>query len=97
MGVVEMDAEVERRISAAGTPPPDAVALGRSVTVPEGGPGRRRELAMVVPDAADPRRGRISIDSPLPQALLGRRAGGVVEARMPAGAIRLEVEAPASR
>jgi len=40
---------------------------------------------------AEPRRGRISNESPVGQALLGRRVNDVVEARTPAGVMRLTI------
>lgn len=40
---------------------------------------------------AEPRRGRISNESPVGQALLGRRVNDVVEARTPAGLMRLTI------
>lgn len=40
---------------------------------------------------ADPRNGRISNESPLGRALLGRREGEEVEAQTPAGAVRLKI------
>jgi transcription elongation factor GreA len=43
------------------------------------------EYLLVPPGGADSRDGRISIDSPLGQALLGRRAGETVEVKAPSG------------
>jgi transcription elongation GreA/GreB family factor len=45
----------------------------------------------VGPDEADPRAGRISIASPLGEALEGRRAGEVVTFAAPAGEERITV------
>jgi transcription elongation factor GreB len=70
--------------------------FGCAVHVERGG-GRRRSYELVGPDEADPRAGRISIASPLGEALEGRRAGDVVTVAVPAGEDRitvLEVSAP---
>jgi transcription elongation factor GreA len=48
---------------------------------------------MVPPGTGDPRAGRISPDSPLGVALLGRRAGEDVEVQAPAGSWRATVVA----
>jgi transcription elongation factor GreA len=40
---------------------------------------------------ADPDEDRISNESPIGQALLGHKAGDVVEIQIPAGAVRYEI------
>jgi transcription elongation factor GreB len=73
-----------------------AAGFGCAVEVERGG-GRRRSYELVGPDEADPRAGRISIASPLGEALEGRRPGDVVTFAVPAGEDRitvLEVTAP---
>jgi transcription elongation factor GreA len=42
---------------------------------------------------ADPVRGRISIESPVGKALVGRQAGDVVEVTAPLGRIQLKIVA----
>jgi transcription elongation factor GreB len=73
-----------------------AAGFGCAVAVERRG-GRRRSYELVGPDEADPRAGRISIASPLGEALEGRRPGDVVTFAAPAGTERitvLEVTAP---
>ena len=41
---------------------------------------------------ADIRQGKISIKSPIAQALLGKKAGDVVEVSVPAGTLRLHID-----
>ena len=41
---------------------------------------------------ANLREGKISIKSPIAQALLGKKVGDVVEARVPAGVVKLRIE-----
>lgn len=77
----------------AGGRTPGVVALGAAVTVTDVDAGSDREIVLVLREASDPRAGRISIESPLGQALLGRRVGDLVEARMPARTLRLRVSA----
>jgi len=47
--------------------------------------GRRRALRLVGPDESDPSAGRVSIESPLGRALLGRSLGDEVAIRRPRG------------
>jgi transcription elongation factor GreB len=74
---------------------PDATPEGRIgfgcwVTV-EDEDGSRTTWRIVGPDESDPRRGLISVDSPVARALLGREVGEIVEVRRPSGAKDLEI------
>lgn len=76
---------------------PDAAPEGRIgfgcwVTVEEED-GSRTTWRIVGPDESDPRRGLISVDSPVARALLGREAGETVEVRRPGGVKDLAVVA----
>jgi transcription elongation factor GreA len=44
------------------------------------------------PHEANLREGKISIKSPIAQALLGKQAGDIVEVRVPAGMLKLRIE-----
>ncbi len=46
---------------------------------------------LVGPKEADPRQGRISHESPIGQALMGRKTGDEVEAKTPGGTIHLKI------
>ena len=68
----------------------DRVHLGSSVTVAED--GCDPESFQIVGTAeADPKLGRISNESPIGKALLGRKAGDSVDARTPGGILRFRV------
>ena len=54
--------------------------------------GRRMTYTIVNPHEASIHEGKISIKSPIAQALLGKRVGDVVEVRVPAGVLRLRIE-----
>jgi transcription elongation factor GreA len=45
------------------------------------------------PHEANLREGKISIKSPIAEALLGRRVGDVVDVRVPAGQLQLRIDA----
>ncbi|MDR5696809.1 MAG: transcription elongation factor GreA, partial [Armatimonadota bacterium] len=76
-------------ISANG--PTDQVAIGVRVRLRELDTGEEFEYQIVGSAEADPANDRISNESPVGQALLGRRVGEVVEVIAPAGAVRYEI------
>jgi transcription elongation factor GreA len=47
---------------------------------------------IVSPHEANLREGKISIKSPIGQALLGKKAGDTVEVHVPAGILKLRIE-----
>jgi transcription elongation factor GreA len=64
--------------------------IGARVTIQEDDyPAETFQLVGV--KEADPSKGRISHESPIGQALMGKRAGDVVEAETPNGSIRLKI------
>jgi len=69
----------------------DTVGLGTYVTVVERG-GTDEEVFHIVGSAeADPTRGRISNESPVGRALLGKRVGEEVQAKIPDGVRYLKI------
>jgi transcription elongation factor GreB len=86
---------VEATLAALTVLGPDAapegrVAFARWVTV-EDGAGARTTWRIVGPDEADPRRGLISVDSPVARALLGCETGDEVRVQRPGGPTELRV------
>ena len=69
----------------------NAVRLGSRVTVVEDGEDIPETFLLVGPVEADPRAGKISDESPLGQALMGRQVGDTVEIEAPAGALRFTI------
>ena len=53
---------------------------------------RRMSYTIASPHEANIREGKISIKSPIAQALLNRKVGDVVEVRVPAGMMKLRIE-----
>jgi len=68
----------------------DEVALGSTVVVAVDG-GSPETYQLVGMKEADPRRGKITHESPIGRALMGRRVGDTVEAVTPGGALRLRI------
>lgn len=70
----------------------DTVGLLRRVTYTNLGNNRQLTYTIVNPHEADMREGKISIKSPIAEALLGKRVGDVVEVRVPAGVQKLRID-----
>ena len=68
----------------------DQVMLGSTVTIAENG-GEPETYHLVGSAEADPRRGRISNESPLGRALLGKRVGDSVTISAPAGTLTFQI------
>jgi len=73
--------------------PKDEVALGGLVTVAEAGADGAETFRIVGPAEADPADGKVSDESPLGQALLGRRVGDTVTVEAPGGEIVFQIVA----
>jgi transcription elongation factor GreA len=69
----------------------DAIAFGSEVTVADRASGKRTTYTLVSGVDADAAAGRLSVESPVAQALVGARAGDVLEIRTPKGTRTLEV------
>lgn len=72
---------------------PDVVSVGRTVLVRESGTEFDEEYTIVGPPEADPAKGRISNESPMGKALLGKRVGQQAVVTSPGGEIVFEVVA----
>ncbi len=71
--------------------PDDLVALGRSVVVRENGYDDEEVYTIVGSTETDPSNGRISNESPIGKALIGRTAGDIVRVEAPAGEIEFKI------
>ena len=67
------------------------MALGRRVVVRENGYNDEEVYTIVGSTETDPTNGRISNESPIGKALIGRTAGEVVRVEAPAGEIEFEI------
>lgn len=70
---------------------PSTVHIGSRVTVLDLEDRVEEEYVIVGSTEADPMKQRISNESPVGKALLGRRAGDVVEVQAPVGRIRFQI------
>ncbi|WLV23642.1 transcription elongation factor GreA [Aciduricibacillus chroicocephali] len=70
---------------------PDIVSLGKSVTFIEMPDGDEETYRIVGSAEADPFEGKISNDSPMAQAIIGKGAGDVVNVPTPGGDIEVKI------
>lgn len=54
--------------------------------------GKEMQYTLVSPNEADFKQGKISVDSPIGQALIGKEVGDTVEVNVPAGLLELEIK-----
>ena len=70
----------------------DKVGLRSKVTITNMGNNATMTYTIVSPHEANMSEGKISIKSPIAQALLNRKAGDTVTVRVPAGLLNLKIE-----
>ncbi len=70
----------------------DSVGLLSKVEITNEANGSRMTYTIVSPHEANLREGKISIKSPIAQALLNKKAGDTVVVRVPAGMVKLRIE-----
>jgi len=90
-------ARLEQRLAAARVMRPrsggDRVGFGGQVRVRDVDTGTAHDYELVGPLESDPHTGRISNESPLGRALLGRRCGEIALVDTPRGQFRYEIVA----
>jgi regulator of nucleoside diphosphate kinase len=109
-GTIESGAEAlhdaldAARIVPSGEIDSDIVTMNSEVAIQDAGSGEERVIRLVYPEQADPGKGRISVLSPLGNAILGARAGDRVSFTTPVGerwirvgGIRFQPEAAGER
>lgn len=70
----------------------DAVGLLSRVELKNMANGRTMTYTIASPHEANLKEGKISIKSPIAEALLGKKAGDEVEVQVPAGKLKLRIE-----
>ena len=68
----------------------DIIQIGSHVTIQEGNE-EPETYHLVGPAEADPRKGKISHESPIGQALMDKKVGDVAEAETPGGKIKFKI------
>ena len=90
----DLEHELERATSVAPEDvPPDVITMNSTARLRDLDTDETIDYTVVYPRDADANAQRISVLAPIGTALLGFRAGDTVEWPIPAGRIRLQVEA----
>ena len=69
----------------------EKVVFGATVTVKDVQNGKEQRYTLVGPDEGDLKNGKISVQSPVGRALIGKRVGETVEVKTPAKVVEYEV------
>lgn len=87
-----LQAELDRAsIVSSQEVPADVITMHSQVRIRDLGTGEEMVFALVYPRGANLEQGKISVMSPLGTALLGYRAGDVLDWRVPDGVRRLQI------
>ncbi|MEP7061411.1 MAG: transcription elongation factor GreA [Betaproteobacteria bacterium] len=90
-------AEIEHKLAGAQVIDPSTVdaegrvVFGATVEIEDAGSGERHTYQIVGDDEADVKHGKISINSPIARALIGKSEGDVADVDAPAGVRNYEV------
>lgn len=88
--ILTIEQMLKNAVMIDATRPSDSVGIGSYVTVAE--QGNSTEVYQIVGSAeADPTRGRISNESPIGRALLGKRIGDEIQVKVPDGVRHLKI------
>ncbi len=87
----ELEAKIRNAHIINEDSPSDRVALGRKVVVQEKGTNDEESYIIVGSTEADPRNGRISNESPIGKALMGKPKGASVTVNTPGGEIDFKI------
>jgi transcription elongation factor GreA len=88
--IQEIDAILRNSVIIEKTKSTGVVSIGSQVTIQEEG-FDPEEYHLVGPTEADPRKGRISYESPIGRALMDKRVGDTAEAETPGGKIKFKI------
>jgi transcription elongation factor GreA len=91
--ILSLEAMLSNAVIIENGGPQGVVSLGSKVTVKEAGGGKPEVYQLVGAAEANPKDGRISNESPLGRALLGRKVGDDVKVNAPSGTISFRVVA----
>ena len=88
--ILTLETMLNNAVIIKGDGPLGQVHLGSTVTVQEEG-GSPEKYQMVGAAEADPREGRISNESPLGKAMMGRKVGDEIKVNAPAGMLTFTI------
>ena len=89
--IAEIKNLIENAIIVENTPTGTGISMGSKVTVREVGEEDEESYEIVGSQEADPMSGRISDESPLGRALMGKHEGEKIEFETPGGMVHYEI------
>ncbi len=89
--IMSLEAMLKNAVTINQSPAADAVGMGSHVRVKEKGGTDEEEYQIVGSAEADPIKGRISNESPVGRALMGKKKGESVTVKTPAGERTLRI------
>ncbi len=89
--ILSLEGMLKNAVTINETPPVDSVGMGSRVKVKERGSSDEEEYQIVGSAEADPTKGRISNESPVGRALMGKKKGESVVVKTPAGERQLKI------
>ncbi|MBI4837268.1 MAG: transcription elongation factor GreA [Candidatus Portnoybacteria bacterium] len=87
--IMELEQMIKNAVVISKTRKDDKVSVGAVVKAKSG--NETFHFHIVGSEEADPAKGKISNESPLGKALLGRKAGEIVEAETPRGKVKYKI------
>jgi transcription elongation factor GreA len=91
--IMSLEAMLKNAVAINETVVADSVGMGSKVTVIEKGSKEEEKYQIVGSAEADPTKGRISNESPVGRALMGKKKGDAVVVKTPAGERQLKIVA----
>lgn len=90
--ISKMEAMLSKaRVVDLSSMPQDQVHILSEVKVKNLNNNKEFNYTLVSPEEADLKKGKIALSSPVGQALMGKKTGEIVEAKVPAGLIKFEI------
>ncbi len=90
--IMTIEQMLKNAVLINGTRSKDSVGLGSVVTIVERGASDEDVFHIVGSAEADPERGRISNESPVGRALLGKRVGDEIQVKIPDGVRYIKIK-----
>jgi transcription elongation factor GreA len=90
--ITVLDSTLRRAVPVESTGTGDTIAFGSTAHVTDEATSRAASYTIVGATEGNAAEGRLSVDSPIARALMGARAGDVVEVTTPGGVRRLRVD-----
>jgi len=87
--IAEMENIIRNAVIDTGTCTDGGVCIGSNVTVNSG--GREFTYTLVGATQADPTAGKVSVESPIGQSLMGKKKGEEITVKAPRGKIKMKI------